>query len=137
MVTVSGFKKKYLLIAFCLFLVEISIAAFIHDKFIRPYVGDFLVVIMIYCFLKGFWKAPVWVVALSVVLFSFAIETLQYFKFINYLGLQNSKPAAIILGKSFHWLDLLAYILGIVLVFCFEKMRANKLSSPIIVFSGK
>jgi len=32
-----------------LLLIEILIALFVHDEFIRPYVGDALVVIVLYC----------------------------------------------------------------------------------------
>src|SRR6185295_5230390 len=126
MVSVFRFQKKYFFAAFLLFLVEVFIAVFIHDKFIRPYGGDFLVVVMIYCFLKSFWNEPVWVAAVSVLLFSYLVEVSQYFKLIIHLGLQNSKLATVILGRSFQWFDMLAYTLGIVLVFCLEKMRMGK-----------
>ena len=40
-------RTRYI-IAFVLFLImEILIAVFIHDNFIRPYVGDVLVVVVI------------------------------------------------------------------------------------------
>ena len=34
------------------FIIEAIIAVFIHDNFIRPYFGDVLVVVLIYCFIK-------------------------------------------------------------------------------------
>ena len=121
-----SFQKGYALIAFSLFLVEAVIALFLHDRFIRPYAGDFLVVILIYCFLKSFLNAPVLKVAVGVLLFSYVVEISQYLKLIEHLGLQHSRLAVIILGKSFQWFDLLAYTLGIALVLLVEKTRLNK-----------
>ncbi|MFV8328240.1 DUF2809 domain-containing protein [Flavobacterium sp. ZS1P14] len=98
--------------AVLLFFTEIIIALFVHDQFVRPYFGDFLVVILIYCFLKSFLNLSVWVVAFIVLLFSFSVEITQYFNAIGKLGLQNSEIAKAILGNSFAWIDLLAYVMG-------------------------
>lgn len=38
------FNKKYFLIAILVFVIEVMIAIFLHDKFVRPYLGDVLVV---------------------------------------------------------------------------------------------
>jgi len=60
------FRKTYFVAALLLFAAEVCIALFFHDRFIRPYFGDFLVVILIYCFLKSFWNASMFIVALTV-----------------------------------------------------------------------
>ena len=117
------FQKNYLLVTFLLLPIEIFIAVYIHDKFIRPYFGDFLVAILIYCFLKSFWNGSFLMVGISVLLFSYAVEVSQYFNLINHLGLQNSRLAKIILGSSFHWFDMLAYTLGIMVTLWLEKIR--------------
>ena len=113
--------KKYFLLALLLFLTEVFIAVYLHDAVIRPYGGDFLVVILIYCFVKSFLNTPVKATALAVLLFSYIIETLQYFHIVNILGLEKSKIACIIIGTSFAWTDLLAYTLGILLVLGIES----------------
>ena len=51
------FDKYYFFAALLLFLVELVIALYVKDNFVRPYLGDLLVVILIYCCLKSFWKA--------------------------------------------------------------------------------
>jgi hypothetical protein len=102
---------------------------FLHDKFIRPIVGDFLVVIFIYCFIKTFVDLSVWTTAISVLLFSYLVEFLQYLNIVDKLGLQNIKVAKIVIGTSFSWLDILAYTLGIAFVLLIERSR---LSSSII-----
>jgi len=103
-----------------LLAIEIYIGIYVKDSFVRPYLGDFLVVILIYCFLKSFWKETPLKVALYVLLFSFIVEFLQYFKIVEILGLQENKLASIVIGTSFAYEDLLAYLLGIVTVLIVE-----------------
>ena len=115
------FHKNYFVITLLLFAVEILIALFAHDQFIRPYAGDFLVVIFLYCLIKSFFSAPVLPTALAVLLFSYLIETSQYFNLAYHLGLDRSKIALLILGNYFAWNDILAYTLGMITVLAWEK----------------
>jgi hypothetical protein len=121
------FHKTYFLLAVLLFLAEVFIAVYLHDNIIPPYGGDFLVVILIYCFVKSFLNTSVTATSLVVLLFSFLIETLQYFHLIDILGLQHSAIARTVIGTSFACTDLLAYTLGILLVlvieFNFKKVK--------------
>ncbi|WP_426092660.1 DUF2809 domain-containing protein [Flavobacterium sp. DSR3-2] len=116
------FNRNYFALTILLFVMEIAIGLYVHDNFIRPYFGDFLVVILLYCFLKSFVKVSVWVAAALVLLFSFAIESAQYLNLVEKLGLQHSKIAKVVLGNSFAWMDLLAYTLGILAVISMEKI---------------
>lgn len=115
------FSKIYFGLTVLLFVVEVLIALFVHDNFIRPYVGDVLVVILIYCFVKSFLDLPEFILAIAVLLFAFAIECLQYIKIINVLGLEKSELMRTIIGTSFAWLDMLAYMVGIGIVLMAEK----------------
>ena len=119
------FDKTYFLFALVLFIIEICIAVFVRDSFVRPYVGDYLVVILIYCAVRTVLNAPVINVAIAVLLFSFAIETLQYFHLVNRLGLQNNIVARTVIGYGFEWLDLVAYSLGIITVLVWERRKLN------------
>lgn len=116
------FNKTYFSLTILLFLVEILIALFVHDQWIRPYAGDFLVVILIYCFIKSFFNLSVWTTAIIVFCFSFFVEFTQHLNLIGKLGLEHSEIAKAILGNSFAWLDLLAYVTGILTVIIFEKI---------------
>jgi len=116
------FKKLYFLLTIILLIVEILIALYVHDSFIRPYIGDFLVVILIYCFFKSFLDTPVLQTAILVLIFSYLVETLQYFDIVNCIGLQNSKLARIIIGSTFQWIDFIAYTAGIIFVMIVEKI---------------
>ena len=91
------FKINYFLVTILIFGIEILIALFAHDRIIRPYIGDLLVVILLYCFVKSFADTPVFATAISVLLFSYMVEILQYFKIINILGLQDCAIARIVM----------------------------------------
>ena len=120
------FNRSYFVLAVMLFAIEVLIATFAHDRIIRPYIGDVLVVILIYCFVKSVLNTPVLPTAICVLLFSFAIEGLQYLNLVDRLGLQDSKIAATIIGNSFEWIDIFAYVVGIVLVLFFEKIILSR-----------
>ncbi|MEH2232900.1 MAG: DUF2809 domain-containing protein [Nostoc sp.] len=115
------FNKKYFYLTLLLFLIEICIAVFVNDSFIRPFIGDVLVVILIYCFVKAFLNIHSSIGALSVFAFSCAIEILQYFNFVNNLGLQKYKILAVALGSIFDWKDIFAYAIGIITVLWLEN----------------
>ena len=123
---VLTFNKRYFLIAAVIFTAEVVMALFIHDNFIRPYFGDFLVVILIYCFIRTILKAPVLTVALFVLLFSFTIESLQYFQIVEKIGLENSKIAKVILGTSFAWKDIITYVVGFITILIVESTRTKR-----------
>ncbi len=120
------FNWRYFLIATLLFITEVFIAMFVHDQFIRPYFGDFLVVILVYCLVKSFLNTPFLKTAIAVLVFSFAIEVLQYINIVNKIGLGHSTLAKTVIGTSFEWLDLIAYTLGIVFVIYVENSRVHQ-----------
>jgi len=117
------FQKSYFFLFLLLFITEILIALFVHDNLIRPYIGDFLVVILIYCFVKAWIDAPVRTTAIGVLLFAYTVETLQYFNLVKHLGLQHSRLANIVIGNHFEWSDMIAYTLGILLVVLLERRK--------------
>ena len=122
------FNSTYFRLASLIFTLETLIALYVHDKFVRPYLGDVLVVILIYCFIKTFLEVKVLPTALFVLLFAFTVEFLQYMNIVEKLGLQNSKIARTIIGTSFSWDDILTYIIGIVIVISVEYfLRKEKL----------
>ena len=120
------FRKKYFFSFVLLFVVEVLIALYIHDNFVRPYIGDVFVVILIYCFVKSFIKLPVLPAATGVLVFSFIIETLQYFNIVDRLGLGHSKLARTVIGTSFAWEDIGAYFAGFIIILLAERSGSIK-----------
>jgi hypothetical protein len=107
-------KKRiiYLSLTVVLFLIETLIAVFIHDNFIRPFVGDVLVVMLVYCFVRIFIPAGYRLLPLYVFLFACLIEFLQYQNIIDRLGLTGNGVARTVIGTSFDWRDIVCYGIG-------------------------
>jgi hypothetical protein len=121
-----SFNKNYFLATLLLFLIEMGIALFVKDRFIRPYFGDFLVVILLYCFLKSFWNGSPLRVGIYVLIFAFVVEIGQYFQLVKLLGLNHSELARTVIGTGFDWGDLVAYTSGILVVLVIEKYIFSK-----------
>ena len=119
-----GFHKKYFLAILLLFAVEVCIALFVSDRFIRPYLGDVLAVMLLYCFVMSFLNVRPIFACLGVLLFAFTLEMLQYFNVVGFLGLQDHKIAVTVLGSQFDWQDLLAYVVGAVTILLLERRNS-------------
>ncbi|MGB0428643.1 MAG: DUF2809 domain-containing protein [Flavobacteriales bacterium] len=117
MLRFSGF---YFILFLALFLIETLIALYVHDQFIRPFFGDVLVVILVFCFVKIWFKLPTVPLAFGCLLFAFFVEATQYFNLFADLKAQY-RSVSIILGTHFDWLDLLAYTFGFGLIVLFRK----------------
>lgn len=120
------FNFRYFLITLLIFCVEVGIALFVRDNFVRPFLGDVIVVWFVYYFIKTFLNVKPIYIAVFTLLFSFVVEFGQYFKLVEVLGLQDYKWARIVIGTSFSWLDILCYVVGFLLLFVLdEELRKN------------
>jgi len=120
------FNTRYFAFALGLFFVELYIGLYMHDAIIRPYGGDVLVGILVYCFVKSFLNSPALPTVLAVLLFCYTIEILQYFNYVTVLGLQNSRVACMVLGTGFSWIDMLCYTAGMLIVLLLEKIMRSE-----------
>jgi hypothetical protein len=119
------FNPYYLLLTTGLLLLEIGIGAFVHDHLIRPYAGDVLATIFLYCLVRSFVTGPNGWIILSVLLASYLIEAAQYVQLLTQLNLTQYWLARLLLGTAFEWSDMLAYTLGALIVFLAEQLRAR------------
>ncbi len=118
------FNKTYFTLFSLILITEILIALYVRDAFVRPYMGDVLAVILIYCFIKSFFDTKVLPTAIFVLLVAFGIETLQYFNIVERLEIE-SKILKTILGMSFEWIDMLTYIAGFIIIVVTENIANN------------
>jgi Protein of unknown function (DUF2809) len=120
------FNKIYFIISVGFLFIEILIGVYMHDQIIRPYGGDFLIVIMLYCMGRAFLNLRVILVAFSVLLFSYFIEWTQYLKLANWLHLPRHSLGRILIGDYFAWTDIICYTLGILTVLIIERIINQK-----------
>ncbi|MBO0590335.1 DUF2809 domain-containing protein [Cellulophaga sp. E16_2] len=111
------FNKIHFTVFSTILVLEIAIAYFLKTGFIRHTVGDFLVVILIYCFLRSFIKTNPLYMAIVTLVLSYTVEFLQRTTFLQLLNLDQNKWANLIFGNSFSIQDLVAYTLGVITVF--------------------
>ena len=113
--------KNYLIVFILLFITEIAIAYFHFNAFIRGFLGDVLVILLMYSFLKIFIKNNVLKTAVSVLAFAYFVELLQLFKLAEKLNI-HSEILLTIIGSVFDVSDLAAYFLGFLLILLLEKV---------------
>ena len=106
------FNLKFFFVFAILFIIEVIIALYINDAFIRPYLGDVLVVILLFCLIRSFLYIPTFPLVIAVLLFSYLIEFLQFFQVTELLNLQDNRLMRIVLGSVFSWGDIMCYTIG-------------------------
>jgi hypothetical protein len=101
------------LVAFLLILcTEIFIGAFVRDNFVRPYLGDVLVVVLIYCAVRVVFPKGVKLLPIYVFAFALIVEVLQLIRIVDLLGIPRDSIVAIMVGTSFSFIDIICYALG-------------------------
>lgn len=125
-----GFHALYFTLTVLLFLTEVAIAKFITGTnsnwimgWIRGYLGDVLVVMLIYTALLSVFRVQQsqkgWLI-LATFAFACGVEISQYFKLAEWLGFAKGSIGYTVLGNTFSVEDLLCYALGCALVYVFE-----------------
>ena len=121
------FNQHYFFIFTLILCAEVLIALFVNDQFVRPFVGDMLVVLLMYSFVRMFLVVKNHtLLAVCILAFAYFVELGQYFELVSRLGLADSQVASIIIGTSFDWRDLLAYTLGFILILVATKLRSGE-----------
>lgn len=115
------FNLKYAVAFVLLFSIELGIALYVHDDFIRPFVGDVLVVILLYFLLRIFIARPPARLPFYLFLFAAAVEIGQYFQMVRLLGLEGNAVLRIALGSTFDFTDILCYFVGYLILLFWQK----------------
>ena len=120
----SGKKRfAYLFATLMLLGIEVVIALFVRDDFVRPYVGDVLVVVVIYTFVRTFVPEKIRLLPLYVFLFAVGVEGLQAVNIVEWLGLSDNRIFSILIGSTFDFKDIICYAMGCVLLGGYEVLN--------------
>ena len=112
----------YLLLFFLVLAIEIFIGLFVRDRFIRPYVGDMLVTVLLCCLCRVI--LPRISPPFPVFLFAALVEGVQALNLVEKLGLQGT-VLGIIMGATFDWKDILCYAFGCVAFAVIERLTGR------------
>lgn len=105
-------KRIPYLIAFLAVLgIEVLIGAFVRDRFIRPYMGDVLVAVLLCCLARCVWPHGTRWLSVGVFGFCLMAELVQLMGLSQRLGLEGT-VLSIILGATFDWADIVCYFTG-------------------------
>lgn len=115
-------SKTYLALAVALFGIEVLIALFFHDAFVRPILGDVLVVALVYTSVLTVVELRPLPAALGVLVFACAVELAQYARLVDHLGLRQNAVARVVIGTSYDPRDFLAYAAGAAAVLVAERL---------------
>ena len=113
-------KRFFNFILFMLLLaIEVLIALYVRDDFVRPYLGDVLVVVVLYFFVRIWIPEKYRWLPGAIFVFAAAVEVLQYFRLVEILGVENNVFSRTILGSTFDFKDIVCYGVGCLLLgFC-------------------
>lgn len=112
----------YAVLFIVFFLIEVFIALYVHDDWIRPYAGDILVVVVLYCFIRCCFPSGMKLLPFYIFLFAAGVEFLQYFNLLKLLGLEQNRFFRIVLGSVFDVKDILCYAVGCILIVAAENL---------------
>lgn len=116
------------LISLLLLGIEVLIGMFGHG-WVRSYLGDVLVVILLYTIVRTIIsnkKIPWFIIPTVIVIFAFIVEFLQLWGFCDKFGITN-KLLRIIIGTGFSIIDLVSYLIGIIPCYIAEFVLNKKL----------
>jgi len=126
------FRLPYALATLALFAIEVAIALFVHDRFVRPHVGDVLAVVLVYLGLRALTRLPRFGALVAAFAIACAVEVGQAFDLLDRLGLASNAVARVVFGMGFDPWDFLAYLAGagIALVGDPGRSAAHQLPKP-------
>ena len=124
-INIKRARLIYAVIFILLFAVEIFIGMYVHDSFIRPYVGDMLVVILLWALVRIIIpRKAVWLSG-AIFIFSVIVELTQMIPLVDLLGIDN-RLIRVLMGTSFAVGDIFAYAAGCIVTACVDLILFHK-----------
>ena len=119
-----------------LLVVEVLIALFVHDSIIRPYLGDVLVVVVIYTFVRIFVPERVVLLPLYIFVFAVGVELLQLVNIVDKLGLSDNRFFSVLIGTVFDIKDVICYAVGCLILGGYQVIK-KKIWQVAVAQKGK
>ena len=105
-------RLGYLTGGVALLIIEVLIALYVRDGFVRPYLGDVLVVILLHCLVRTLFPTGVRLLPLYLFLLAAAVELAQLLDVLSLLGVGTESVLRVVFGSVFSWRDVLCYLAG-------------------------
>ena len=118
----------YLIATIVIFLIEVLIAKYGRGV-LRSHVGDMIVVILIYTFIRTFYGGARLVLPIFIFIFAVCVEIGQALNISSLLRLRQGGAMSIAVGNSFDWWDILCYLIGVIAIYIwilYSKLLINK-----------
>ncbi len=114
---------------------EFIIGIYFHDDFVRPFLGDVIIAIVLYSFVRIFFPEKLYLLSVAVFVFAAAVEFSQMIPLCDLLGVKNNFLRTI-MGVSFAWEDIICYAVGCMItsiydIFLFKRKTSDETEKPI------
>ena len=115
-----SFKKRYFIPVLLVLVAEITIAVFHFHRFVRGFLGDVLAIPLLYYLLRAISSIRHRPAIIAVITFAFLIEGLQLLDLTKLIS-TNNPLFLLVMGNTFDGLDLVAYVIGGIVIYLIEK----------------
>jgi hypothetical protein len=119
-------SRGYGAAALAVLAVEVVIALCVRDAFVRPYVGDMLAVVLLYCAVLSVLELPRAHVAAGALGVALLVELAQAFQLVERLGLADVAFARVVLGTYCDVHDVVAYAAALPLLALAERGATSR-----------
>lgn len=110
---IVAISRWHLLLAMLVFVMEVFIATRLpHVSWVRAYLGDVLVVVLLYAMIRSLLRINDYLVLWVVFVFACGIEFAQYFRVAERLGYVRGDVMYTVIGNTFSWGDIACYAAG-------------------------
>ena len=123
--SLTGFYRGFGAVSVVLFVCEVLIAVYAQG-FVRNHLGDVLVVILLYCLIRTFFRGLGMLLPVYIFLFAVLVETAQACRVNDMLSISPESALAVVTGTSFDWGDILCYAGGSAICMVFGKLFMNE-----------
>jgi len=125
--------KQNRIIYFIIVIITIATGLFVRIKhawfpdIVNLYLGDVLYAFMMFYIISCIVpEKRIGIRAITALVICFAIELLQLYQTDWINAVRETLPGKLILGSGFLWSDLLAYVIGVLAAYIFEKIMLSK-----------